>query len=133
MTYTGIDRSRVKAGKMNEKIATYEEFFLFYLREHSRPATRALHYLAAAAAPATLACGLLAGPWWIALLAPLAGYGPAWISHAFIERNVPATFTYPRWSLISDYRMTWLWLTGRLAPCLAQAGVGTAASLPTTR
>lgn len=109
---------------MNERIASYDEFFLFYLREHSRPATRALHYVAAAAALGTLVFGLIAGPWWIALLAPVAGYGPAWVSHAFIERNVPATFRYPLWSLISDYRMSWRWLSGRLDADLARAGVG---------
>lgn len=108
---------------MGERIASYDEFFLFYLREHRRPATRAFHYAAAVAALGTLAFGLLAGPWWIALLAPVAGYAPAWYSHAFIERNVPATFSYPWWSLISDYRMSWRWLTGRLGEDLARAGV----------
>jgi len=108
---------------MAERLRSYDEFFSYYLREHAEPATRAFHYVAAFASLGCLLYGILAGPWWIALLAPLAGYGPAWISHAFIERNKPATFTYPGWSLISDYRMTWLWMTGRLGPHLERAGV----------
>jgi len=54
---------------------------------------------------------------------PVTGYFFAWVSHAFIERNKPATFTYPLWSLIGDYRMFWLWVTGRLDAELAKAGV----------
>ena len=106
-----------------DRYTRYSDYFLFYLREHGQPATRAFHYVAAFASLSVLAWGLIAGPWWIALLAPVAGYGPAWISHAFIERNKPATFSYPLWSLISDYYMTWLWLTGRLPEYLARAGV----------
>ncbi len=106
----------------SDRIRTYPEFFLFYLREHARPATRAWHYLAAFATLGVVLFALTAGPLWILIFAPVAGYGPAWISHAFIERNRPATFRYPVWSLVSDYWMTWLWVTGGLDRKLVEAG-----------
>lgn len=106
---------------MAERIATYSAFFDFYLGEHSRPLTRALHYMASL-------CGLTAlgltiwtrNPLWI-LAGLVAGYGFAWIGHFFVEHNRPATFTYPLWSFMADYHMFFLWLTGHLAARQARA------------
>lgn len=106
----------------SNRITTYRDFFPYYLREHSRPITRAWHYLGSTLALGAVAVAVVTQTWWFVLVALVAGYGPAWIAHAFFEKNKPATFTYPFWSLRGDYHMYLLWLTGRLKPRLVDAG-----------
>jgi hypothetical protein len=102
---------------------SFGEFWPHYLREHSRPATRRLHYAGTGLVLALAGAGLASGDWRLLAAVPPAGYGFAWFSHAVLERNRPATFTHPLWSLAADFRMAWLWATGRLDPELARAGV----------
>lgn len=108
---------------MADRIATYAEFWPHYLREHANPRTRAIHAFGTAVGLALLAAGLVAGPWWLILVAVVAGYAFAWGSHMLVERNRPATFTYPAWSLLSDFRMAALMAVGRLGPELEKAGL----------
>lgn len=110
-------------GKTNRPIETYADFWPYYLQEHARPQTRAMHYAGTLASTLCVIGAVLTGNMWFAAAALLAGYGPAWASHFFVEHNRPATFTYPLWSLISDYRMCWSWLTGCLNGDLVRAGV----------
>jgi hypothetical protein len=74
---------------------------------------RRLHFIGTTLVLASLCAGILVSPGW-ALLAPFAGYGFAWVGHFAFERNRPATFTYPLWSLRADFRMFRLVLTGRM-------------------
>lgn len=107
-----------------ERFASFAEFWPYYLREHAQPATRRVHAAGTALGVVLLLAGLLAGPWWLVLLALVVGYGAAWGSHMLVERNRPATFRHPLWSLRGDLQMAWLMATGRLGPELRRAGLG---------
>jgi hypothetical protein len=107
---------------MARTITSYRDFWPYYLQEHAKPATRAMHYVGTFLSLWFLLIAVGTGGWWW-LLVPLAGYGFAWGAHFLIEKNRPATFTYPLWSLASDYRMFFLWFAGRLGPHLERAGV----------
>jgi hypothetical protein len=102
---------------------TFAQFWPYYLREHSKPRTRALHYVGTSLVVGLAIGAVATGTWWLLAAMPVAGYGFAWASHAAVERNRPATFTYPAWSLGADFKMWWMWLTGRLGPELQKAGV----------
>src|SRR3569832_2030258 len=108
----------------NRPIETYRDFWPYYLQEHAKPATRTLHFIGTGLAVGAVTAAILTGQAWLGAVALVAGYGPAWAAHFFVEKNRPATFTYPVWSLISDFRMAFAWLTGHLSEELAKAGVG---------
>lgn len=92
----------------------FEAFWPFYVSQHSRVWTRRLHFAGTAGAMAILAAaGLLRRPA-VAAAAPVLAYGLAWISHFAIERNRPATFSHPLWSLRGDFRMFSLMLRQRM-------------------
>ena len=112
---------------------TFAEFWPFYLREHSKLRTRALHYAGTTLVVLIAVAAVATANWWLLVAMPVGGYGFAWASHAAVERNRPATFTYPAWSLRADFRMWLLWLTGRLAPELLAAGVRPDGSLEASR
>ena len=102
---------------------SFAEFWPFYLREHARPLTRALHYLGTSLVVAIAAFAVVTGRRGMLLALPMAGYFFAWLAHFTVEKNRPTTFTHPLWSLAADFRMWWLWLTGRLGAELRAAGV----------
>lgn len=106
---------------MPRKYRSFDEFWPFYLREHSRPRTRTLHYIGTSLVVGIAVISLLTGRWLWLFAIPIAGYGFAWVAHFRVERNRPATFTYPLWSLAADFKMWWLWLTGKLQPELDAA------------
>ena len=89
----------------DEAFRSFEEFWPFYVKEHQKKATRILHFVGTTGAMACVAGGLLTKRRWLLALAPVVGYGPAWISHFFIEGNRPASFKHPLWSLRADLVM----------------------------
>ncbi|WP_224245028.1 DUF962 domain-containing protein [Hyalangium gracile] len=109
---------------MSERIRTYAEFWPFYLREHSRPATRWLHFVGTTVGLGIGVSAIVLGRGALAIGFPVVAYGLAWIGHFGIEKNRPATFKYPLWSLISDFRMLGLMASGQLGPHLERAQAG---------
>ena len=105
----------------DKRITSYADFWPYYLWEHSSATNRLMHFAGTTTAFVLLGYIIATQSWaWLPLVL-LAGYGPAWIGHFKIEHNRPATFKYPLWSLVSDFRMWGLMITGRLGPHLAHA------------
>ena len=93
---------------------SFSEFYPFYLAEHSDRTCRRLHFvgtsLVIGIAAAAIASGHLALLW----LMPLGGYGFAWVGHFYFEKNRPATFKHPFYSLAGDFVMYKDMLTGKI-------------------
>jgi hypothetical protein len=93
---------------------SFAEFYPFYLSEHRHPVSRVLHYIGTWCAVSCLVLASITGePWWLAGVA-LSGYSFAWLGHFRFERNKPATFRYPFYSLMADFRMWWELNLGKL-------------------
>jgi hypothetical protein len=99
---------------MSDRIQSFEAFWPYYVGEHRNPTCRGFHYLGTTLLFPVLAAGLLVNPL-LLLLLPVVGYGGAWFGHFVIEKNRPATFTYPLWSLRGDFKMYGLALRGKMA------------------
>jgi hypothetical protein len=97
-----------------QQFGSFADFWPFYLNEHSRPATRALH-AAGTLLSTVLIIALIVSRKWLWLPLPFViGYGFAWVGHFLVEHNRPATFQHPLWSFMGDYKMLVLMLTGQL-------------------
>jgi hypothetical protein len=108
---------------MVHRMQTFAEFWPFYLREHSRPMTRNLHFAGTTLSLILLVSALALRSGWLVLAALVCGYAFAWVGHFFVEHNKPATFKYPLWSFAADWKMWALALRGRLDAELSRAGV----------
>ena len=93
---------------------TFDDFWPHYLSEHADPNTRLMYVLGTALAMAFVVLLTWSGDLGFLAAAVIAGYRMAWLSHLLIERNRPATFRYPIWSLMGDFRMFSLACTGLL-------------------
>lgn len=98
-----------------------KEFYPFYLTEHSDPVCRAFHFTGTGLVITLFIIALITQTWIILLFLPVAGYGFAWAGHFFFEKNKPAAFKHPWWSLVSDFKMFGDILTGRVGKKLENA------------
>ncbi|KAF0247590.1 MAG: membrane protein [bacterium] len=97
-----------------ERFETFEDFWPFYVKEHSLYITRAFHFIGTSLGLICFGLAFLAGNLWFLLGGLWISYGFAWFSHFFIEKNRPATFKYPIYSLLADFRMYYLMWRGQM-------------------
>jgi len=96
-----------------KKYKSLKEFYPFYLSEHTNLTSRVLHFIGTGLLFVILFWAVFTQTWWGLLLIPLVGYGFAWVGHFFFEKNKPATFQYPGYSLASDFILFWHLLIGK--------------------
>jgi hypothetical protein len=96
------------------RYARFADFYPFYLSEHSDRTCRRLHFVGTVLVLLVIGSAIAWREPWLLLAAPLAGYGFAWIGHFAFEKNRPATFTHPWYSLRGDFVLFRDMLTGRI-------------------
>ncbi|MEP6616865.1 MAG: DUF962 domain-containing protein [Ginsengibacter sp.] len=106
---------------LEKKYKTFWSFYPFYLSEHKNITSRNLHFIGTCLIFACIIVGAITGRWFWLIFIPVVGYGFAWFGHFFFEKNKPATFTYPFYSLGSDFVMFWHILTGQINKKMKEA------------
>ena len=94
---------------------TLEEFYPYYLGEHSNRTCRRLHFIGTSLGLLLFLAGLSTQTWWLIPVAFVQGYAFAWVGHFYFEHNKPATFKYPWLSYRGDWKMWWDMLKGKIA------------------
>jgi hypothetical protein len=102
------------AAPRRSQYASFREFYPFYLGEHANRTSRRLHVCGTLLALGLAAAALVTRHWAWLLAVPVAGYLPGWVGHYLFEKNTPATFTHPLYSLRGDFTMMYEVLTGRI-------------------
>lgn len=97
----------------NKRFKTLKEFYPFYLSEHRNLTSRILHFIGTGLVVLLFITAMLFHNYQFLLAIPFVGYGFAWIGHLFFEKNKPATFQYPMFSLASDFILFWDLLSGK--------------------
>jgi hypothetical protein len=90
---------------MSQRIKSFNEFYSYYLTEHQNNICRVLHFTGTSLFFVFLLAAIGSGNYALLWFCPVMGYGFAWVGHFFFERNKPATFRYPLWSLASDFKL----------------------------
>ena len=98
-----------------KRFNTFAEFYPYYLSEHSNSTCRRLHFIGTSLVILVFVLALVVGTWWLWVALPVAGYGFAWVGHFFFEKNRPATFQHPLYSLLGDFVMYRDMLQGKVA------------------
>ena len=97
-----------------KKPNSFQDFYPFYLSEHSESTNRTLHFIGTSLLLCVLVYAIITQKYALIWICPLLGYGFAWVGHFIFEKNRPATFKHPFYSLMGDFVMFWQLLTGKL-------------------
>ena len=89
----------------SSQFSSLKDFYPYYLKEHQNPICRILHFIGTGLIFVILAYAFVSQKWVFLVLIPFVGYGFAWVGHFFFEKNKPATFSYPFFSLASDFKL----------------------------
>jgi hypothetical protein len=100
---------------MEKEFKSFTEFYPYYLNQHSNPTCRLFHFIGTSIAISLFILAITQSHWVLILIGILQGYAFAWIGHFGFEKNRPATFKYPFYSFMGDFRMFWDIFTGKIA------------------
>lgn len=99
---------------MSKKYNNFSEFYPFYLSQHANKTCRRLHFVGSCSIILLMTSVAVSGYLSLLWFIPVIGYGFAWVGHFIFEKNRPATFTYPIYSLIGDWVMFKDMLIGKI-------------------
>ena len=97
-----------------QRLLTFADFYPFYLSEHTNRVSRRLHFGGTSIAITLFVTAFVTQTWWLVAVAVVQGYAFAWVGHFFFEHNKPATFKYPCFSFMGDWKMWWQIVTGKV-------------------
>jgi len=106
---------------MEHSFKSLKEFYPYYLTEHQDKTSRTLHFIGTGLFICLFVYAIVSSTWWLVLASIVCAYAFAWVGHFFFEKNKPATFVYPFFSLASDFIMFFHILTGQLPDKMAEA------------
>lgn len=109
-----MEAQKINSQAESPRFKTFQEFWPFYLEEHSSLANRRLHFVGTFLVHVIALSAFFASMWSLLWLIPVVGYGFAWVGHFVVQKNRPATFKYPLWSLRGDFKMFYLMCAGKL-------------------
>ncbi|MDX5299020.1 MAG: DUF962 domain-containing protein [Gammaproteobacteria bacterium] len=98
----------------HQEFRSFREFYPYYLSEHRNPVCRRLHFAGSLLVIVLIVLAVVLKKPALLIAVPIAGYGFAWIGHFVFEKNRPATFRHPLYSLLGDWAMFRDILTGRI-------------------
>lgn len=96
------------------KFNSFKAFYPYYLTEHRNITCRRLHFIGSTLVLFVIGVAVLKSQYRLLWLLPVIGYGFAWVGHFFFEKNRPATFKHPFYSLWADWVMFKDMLIGKI-------------------